>query len=185
MAADIKVLLRQLREQLEITQEEFAELLAISYKYYQQLESQWASPSLSLALDIAEHGGAIEIERNGQRFVLQALRPETNAIHLNRIDRSACTILMKLAEEESEGAAAVSRDLMAYINRLKEPGEDTEPLAKMYEQCVADVQTALDIVKEWFKQHRPDVAERGEERHRQKMWQRGYIEVPERKEAAA
>lgn len=176
MGADIRALLKKRREELELTQEGLAEELAISSRYYQQLESGWASPSLDLALSIAERFGVLEIERNGQRYVVQVLRPDNKAIHLNKIDRSACTVLMKLAEEESEGAAAVSRDLMSYINRLRDMGEDVEALAAMYEQCIADVRTAIQIAQDWFERHRPDVAERGEERHRLKMWGRGYIE---------
>lgn len=176
MGADIRALLKERREELELTQETLAEQLAISPRYYQQLESGWASPSLDLALSMAEVFGKLEIDRNGQRFVIQALRPTNDAVHLNRIDRSACAVLMKLAEEESEGAAAVSRDLMAYINRLRDVGEDVEALASMYEQCIADVRTAIEIAQGWFEQHRPDVVERGEERHRQKLWERGYIQ---------
>jgi len=81
---------------------------------------------------------------------------------------------MKLAEEEDEGASLLKRELMKHINRIRDFGENSETLAEIYEQCVCDVQTALDIVREWFMVHRPDVVQRAERRHREKMWEKGY-----------
>lgn len=53
MGADIRALLKERREELELTQETLAEQLAISPRYYQQLESGWASPSLTMRREVA------------------------------------------------------------------------------------------------------------------------------------
>lgn len=174
MGADIQALIRQARQSAGSTQEEFAERLGISPRYLQQLESFGATPSLDLALRVASVAGRVELLRERDRYVLQAIRPNQSH-YLNAIDRSPAAVLFKLAEELSEGAMAVSRDALRYINHLSHKGEDVEALAAMYEQCIADVHTALEVAEEWFAQHRPDVAERGWKRHQQKVWQRGYV----------
>jgi len=174
LPADIQMLIREARQAVGNSQEDFAELLGISPRYLQQLESLCASPSLDLALRVADLTGSVEILRDNRRYVIQALKPHQTD-YLNAIDRSPAALLFKLAEELAEGAAAVQREALKYIKRLAQDGEDTEALASLFEQCIADVHTALRIAEEWFSVHRPDVAQRGWERHRQKVWERGYV----------
>lgn len=173
-SSTLRVLVGKVRESLGLTQEAYSERLACHPKYLGEIERHQKCPSLDLCLTIAESAPeGLEVERGGRKFQIRELRPRRSVV-LNRIDRSPAAILWRLADELREGADHVLSTAPPTINRIREIDQHTDELAAMVESSLCDVETACVVVREWFAANRPDVLTIADERHRQKLWDRGY-----------
>lgn len=169
-----RVHVARVREALGATQEAYSEQIGCHPKYLGEIERHQKTPSLDLCLTIAETSpDGLEIERDGRRFQIREIRPRRSVV-LNRIDRSPAAILWRHAEELREGAERILSAVPPTMNRIREVDCHVEELADMVEQALCDVETACQVVREWFAAHRPDVLALADERHRQKLWDRGY-----------